>query len=210
MDISHFYRLGSKLLMATIQAHPLNLNYTEDANRQDDVARLLLGNYKNITFPVVFKQSYGHQQRDVLDTGTAILLLISDKMKTVLEENNLTGWKTFPIHLLDKKGVEISGYHGWSITGRCGKIDYSKSEIIQKRLVPTGPLSDFYRGTFIGLDKWDGSDFFIPDKYYGIMVTDKATAILKKAKLSNLTFINLADTEIISFSVKVHIENMKK
>ena len=118
-------------------------------------------------------------------------------MKTVLEDNHLTGWQTFAVRVLTKKGEEISGYHGLSITGRCGKIDYSKSEVITKRLVPEGPLAKFYKGLHVGLDKWDGSDFFLPEKYLGTIVTSRVAEILKREKLTNVRLENLADIEIL-------------
>ena len=52
-----------------------------------------------------------------------------------MEENNPTGWKIYPIKLYDKKDNEVLGYHGLSVTGKCASIDYSKSEIIEKRYV---------------------------------------------------------------------------
>jgi hypothetical protein len=122
-------------------------------------------------------------------------------MKTVLESNNLTGWKTFVVKVLDKQGQEIQGYYGLSITGRCGKIDYSKSEIIEKRLVPNGPLGKYYKGLHIGLDKWDGSDFFIPEKYLGTIITSKTADILKKSQLTNIKLQNLAEIETPDFAL---------
>ena len=161
-----------------------------------DQDMLLLGNYSGIIFPVIFKQSeYGKKFQDVLDTGWAGFYLISDKMKSVLEDNHLTGWKTFAVKVLDKKGQAIEGYHGFSVTGRCGEIDYSKSEVIEKRLVPNGALGKFYKGLYVGLEKWDGSDFFLPEKYYGTIITSKAANILKQSKLTNIRMENLAEIE---------------
>jgi hypothetical protein len=142
MDIKEFFEFGSKFVPSTLQVHPLNLSFERDENQFDDVLSLIIGEYGNITFPVVFKQEYGKKLQDILDTGTASLYLISNNMKTVLEDNNLTGWKTFDVKVLGKQGEAIQGYHGLSITGRCGKIDYGKSEIIEKRLVPEGPLAN--------------------------------------------------------------------
>ena len=114
-------------------------------------------------------------------------------MRKVLEENHLTGWKVFPIKLYDKKGREITGYHGFSITGQSGPTSYEKSEIIEKRLVPNGPLCKYYKGIFI--DKWDGTDFFTPDGTYQTFITKKAANILKENKISNMELRNLAEIE---------------
>lgn len=114
MKLSNFYSLGDKLSRATFQAHLTNLNFEEDEKGFDDVVRLLIGDYQSIDFPVEFRQVYGEKLDDIVRTGHAILFLISDKMKAVLEDNNLTGWKTFAVKILSKQGQEIQGYHGLS------------------------------------------------------------------------------------------------
>lgn len=186
MESNIFFSLSSKLSSSTVQAHPIDLKV--------DHSKLIKGDYTGIDFPVIFKQKYGNKLHDILDTGIVGLFLISDRMKTILEENKLTGWKTFLIKIYDKNGSEIVGYHGLSITGRCGPTSFEKSEIIEKKLVPTGPACKYYKG--ISIDKWDGMDFFSPDKKYRTFVTKKAADILTKSKLTNLRLENLADHEI--------------
>ena len=93
-------------------------------------------------------------------------------------------------------GSEVTGYHGFSITGRSGPVKYDKSAIIEKKLVPTGPLCKFYKGFDIEIDKWDTSDFFIPSKSRGTIITKKAADVLKKNKITNLRLENIADIEI--------------
>lgn len=195
MSIEKFYTFDSKLSSSTVQAHAINLSGKEDSGGLFDQHRLIQGVYDGISFPVIFRQEYGRKLEDVLDTGWASLYLISDKMKVVLEENALTGWKTFAVKVLDKKGREIQGYHGLSITGRCGKIDYSKSEIIEKRFAVNGLLGKYYKGLHIGLDEWDGSDFFLPERYFGIIITSRVAEVLKKSKLTNIGLENLAEIE---------------
>ena len=202
MSIEKFYTFSSKLSSSTVQAHAISLSDKEDNARLFDQHRLIQGVYEGISFPVIFKQEYGKKLEDVLDTGWPSLFLISDKMKAVLEENALTGWKTFGVKVLDKKGQEIQGYHGLSVTGRCGKIDYSKSEIIEKRLVPNAPLGKYYKGLHVGLDKWDGSDFFLPEKYFGIIITSRAAEVLKKSKFTNIKLENLEEIETPDFALQ--------
>src|ERR1700761_161521 len=159
MDIKNYYTFGSKLSSTTFQAHPLGLSFKKGGI--GDIEKLTLGNYYKIHFPVKFKQEYGDKLHDILDTGTAIMYLISDRMRDVLEENQLTGWKAFPIQLYDKQQNEVKGYQGLSITGRCGSVNYNKSEIVSKSMINNGPISRYYRGFYIGLEDWDGSDFFL-------------------------------------------------
>lgn len=201
MEINDFYKLGSKLSSSTIQAHAVGL---EHLSFKDDLAaewHLILGDYSYIDFPVEFKYQHGKKLEDILDTGWPSLYLISDKLKFVLEENNLTGWKTFNVKVLNKQGHEINGYHGLSIIGRCGSIDDSKAEIIQKQIVPNGPFGKYYKGLHVGLDKWDGSDFFLPEKYFGIIVTKRTAKVLKKNKLTNIRLENLSEIETHDFTL---------
>lgn len=209
MDNKKLYRIDSKLSSSTVQVHAVGL---DKISFSDDLAaewHLIFGDYSGFSFPVIFKQEYGSKLHDVLDTGLPSLYLISDKMKAILEDNKLTGWKTFAVKVLDKKEQEITGYHGFSITGRCGKIDYSKSEIIEKRLVPNGPLVKYYKGLYVGLDKWDGKDFFVPEKYFGIMTTQRAAETLKKNKLTNIRLENLLEIEIDYSTVQVALQNQE-
>lgn len=194
MEIKDFFVFCSKHASSTFQASAIGL--AKDNNGINDHDRLVEGLYEEINFPVVFKQEYGKKLVDILGTGWGTLYLISDKMKTILKENNLTGWKTFPIKLYDKKGIEILGYHGFSITGRCGPVDYQKAEIVNRQRIPTGPICKTYKGLYVGLNEWDGSDFFIPDKSSFFIVTKKTATALKKDKTLNATLENLIDFEM--------------
>jgi len=174
-----FFDLSSKLLSSTFHSSPIHIPY--DGNLE-----LIAGNYNGIEMPVIFQQNSGKNLLDILDTGYANLLLISEKLKSVLKENKLTGWKTYPIKLYDKKGLEIIGYHGFSVTGRCGPIQYGKSEIIEKRLISTGPVVKFYKGLSFGLESWDGSDFFSPKDTIRIITNEKVFQLMREQKISNL------------------------
>jgi hypothetical protein len=103
--MSNFFKLRSKLLNSTIQVHSVGLDIIPDPCRKNfsDHNRLIIGNYEGIDFPVNFKYESGKIFRDILDTGWHILYLISDKLKHVLEISKITGWKTFPIKIYDKK-----------------------------------------------------------------------------------------------------------
>lgn len=211
--MSDFYELSICYSPSTIQVHSQGLNsqYSTSPNPNErrifDQDKLLIGDYSKIKFPVVFKQERGRHLKDMLGTGHPSLYLISDKMKSELKINFMTGWNTFPVELLDRDDRRIDGYYGLSITGRSGPIDYSKSKIIEKRLVPNGPLTKYYRGCYIGVDKWDGSDFFIPEATLAIFVTTRVAETINRAKLTNVEFRNLTEIEIDAFTVQVELKN---
>jgi hypothetical protein len=195
VDLANFFRGSSKLRSSTFLAAPVGLKV--DANGVSDHLKLLKGHYTGISFPITFKQDNGKNLTDILDTGFAGFFLISNRMKLILEENNLTGWQVFPIKLYDKKELEIYNYHGFSIVGHCGPIDYEKSEIIEKRMFPEGPLFKCYKGLYVGLDEWNGTDFFIPRTTVMMIMTKKAADILKKNKITNLSLEKLSEFEMI-------------
>ena len=96
MDIENFYNFGSKLSMNTFHASPIGLS-EEIAGKEFDENRLIKGDYRHIELPVIFKQSTGKNFHDMLDTGWPSIYLISDKMKNILEQNKLSGWKTIMV-----------------------------------------------------------------------------------------------------------------
>ena len=194
MEINDFFEFNTKMTTSIFQAGSVNLK--RDVNKDFQEWDLVKGNYAEIDFPVVFKQDYGKKLTDILGTGWPSLYLISDRLKKILEDNELTGWKTFPITVYDKKKNEVLGYHGFSVTGRCGSINYEKAEICERQSVPTGPFYKVYKGLYVGLDKWDRSDFFIRDESMCFIVTNKAAEILQKNKVTNLVLENLSNVEI--------------
>lgn len=191
MNAKDFFDFRSQLLSSTVQAYAVGLEKGE--NGIDNHWNLIKGIYQGIKFPVIFKQECGEKLKDILDTGWPSLYLISDRLKTILEEDDITGWKAFPIELYDKKNNEISGYHGFSIIGQCSHTNYDNCEVIERRLVPHGPVCKFYKG--VSIENWDGSDFFTPEETYETFITKKAADVLRRKKITNLRLINLADSE---------------
>ncbi|MDE3045855.1 MAG: hypothetical protein KGJ02_04340 [Verrucomicrobiota bacterium] len=204
MKIKDFFSFSTKIFSSAILAKPVNLkNLTPTTGRLGDARKLVTNHYEDIDFPVVFQEVEGKKWADLLDTGWTSLYLISENMKKILKDNNLTGWDTFDIKILDKKNNEVPGYSGFSVDGRCGKVDYKKCEIIQKRLVSTGPLVRIYKGLHIGLEEWDGTDFFLPEGTLEIIITSKAANVFKKNKLTNLYLKNLSEIETNESAVKI-------
>jgi hypothetical protein len=197
IEMSNFYKFGDGYLKSTFQAELVDPpEFLPDS--KNDRRRLKWGDYEGIDFPVVFRHVYGRTLKDILGTGSISFYLISDRMKIVLEQNNLSGWKTFPIKLFGKKGEEISGYNGFSITGRGGSVDYTSGKMFEKSVNPEFGFKriKYYKGITVDLSKWDGSDFFKPDNSNGVIVTEKAANAMKESLLTNIVLTNLMDVEI--------------
>lgn len=191
MKLEKFYLIQSKLLSSTIQAHLITI---PDGGRES-MNKLLKGHYEDFNFPLIFKHKYGTKLRDILDTGWVSIYLISNRLRSFLIDNKFKGWETFQIDLRARDNSKIEGYFGLAITGKCGSVDYTKSEILEKQLVQGAPKLRNYLGLHIGLEKWDGSDIFTPDKHLGIIVTNELREKIEKGKFTNIHFVNLVDVE---------------
>ena len=143
---------------------------------------LCFGDYsEDITFPVSFhlvkdfELHLGH-----IISGLSGLVLISEQFKKILEENGLTGWKTYPVKVYN--GDErIEGYLGFSVTSKCGYVINEKNKRKRIRSYDTS--------------QWDGSDFFwifekkdgeILKGYRNMMVSRKAAKVIKAAGIYSI------------------------
>ncbi len=172
MNIDQFYYIKARSsFTATIM----------DDSLSKHIYDLQQGNYEGIKFPVYFKHCLGTKKlREILETDFRSYL-ISEKVKNVLEENHLTGWKTYPIKLFYRRMVPIEGYYGFSVTGKCGAADYSKSELLcTSQMYPSGTVVKQYEGLYINLNKWDKTDFFYPEGSPLLIVTERVKDILKE------------------------------
>lgn len=174
--------------------------YGADDGVNPNPIKLVTGDYGSIEFPIRFEQLTGKNFGDVLDTRSAVLFLISDRVKQALDEEGLTGWCTFEVSVSDRSGNPVFGYNGFSVTGRSGPIDLEQSKVIQKRLVPDGPLSNYYKGKFVRQEEWDGSDFFLPQHHYGIMVSPRAATVLNQRSFTNLLLRDAREIEIDEYT----------
>ncbi len=198
MTTHTFCNFESKFPSTAFQVSAVGLGEKSyvDSLEECEHTKLSHGIYENISFPVVFKHEYGRKLCDIIDTGWVDLFLISDKLRDLLTEHNLSGWQTFPVKIYDEKDNEISGYHGFSVFGRSGMIDYSKCTVREERPTPTDWAFKYYKGATINPEEWDGSDFFHPRDSYHILTTEKVYKVLKKSKLSNVRFRKLENLEI--------------
>ncbi len=193
-----FYILKAKGPLSDFAVTP---DIFEKAVREHDFSekrnihlQLCWGEYLEDTqFPIVFHpiRYSGKNFKDVLSLryGTFVFL-ISDRFKSLLEGNGITGWKSYPIEVYDKKGNPILGYSGFSITGRGGEMEGARSpkwkEICDSRQRPR------YHPK-----QWDGSDIFRIDPAY-LVISKKLRDILIESKITGVEYFPLSkDIDII-------------
>ena len=201
MELSKIYRLANKHTRGQVQFDEMadwNWPCSQEAferlggkieYKEYLSVMLEMGSYEGIPFPLEFRHLYGKRYYDILHIGYVTLFLVSDRFLEVLETNHFTGWKSYPVRLFEKNGTEVFGYNGFSVTGKAGKIDWEKSEVVQ---IP-GPIDEtvtypYYKGALIDMSEWDGSDIFMPSNSWRKFITEPVYKALKKAKMTNIKF----------------------
>lgn len=135
-----------------------------------------------IAFPVVFRVFEGTKLSDVISMRfIGMSVLVSDRFVELLQQNNITGWSTYPIRLIGKKGDEISGYQGFTVTGRAGGII---------KLVSEKESCFEYNSKYQQWESssWDGSDFAHIKGRLKTISTEKVQNVLKEAKIKGIFF----------------------
>lgn len=187
---SDFYCFGGALVCTTFTALPekfIQLRSNKELDKANElIDSLAYGEYDDI-HPLIWKQdrNYGNKLRDVLYCSTS-LYLISDRFKSILNESGLTGWKSYPILLYDKKGSRIDGYSGFSITGRAGNMHKFDTPPIE---LGYSPKSDGY---YFEFDELDGSDIFRVFPHH-IIITKRFAEVLLNHKVSGIEIDRLTD-----------------
>jgi len=172
---------------------------TDDAERmrQDDIWRLIRGEM-NLKSPITYRYHLGSKPLDLIETTFPARHLLSRRFVQALTAGGFTGWSTYPIRVLGKDGREIVGYHGFSITGKCGPVDWSRSERVDRAF--RGSTKTYLRGVYFDETTWDGSDVFLVEGSARICVVQSVYEVLKPLFLTNVDFLPLSQ-EMVPMSV---------
>lgn len=193
ISMKDFYTFDSCGYGTTFAAFPERADQLISCNERAAayLSRLILGDYNDIQLPVIYNEikggSSGKKMRDILDTRYPPLYLISDRFKNVLEECGITGWKSYPIALFDKKGNPVNGYNGFSITGRAGKM-----EKFDQLPLECGYSADA-DGYYFDVETWDGSDLFNTEGSWHIIVNERFIKVLVDNKITACDYCRLTD-----------------
>ena len=178
-----FFRFESKFYYNTftvdsdIFAEAVRTGDFSDRRNVDDY--LMSGEYPDwLEFPVTYHQFDGKKLRDLLSWSHHPYLM-SERVKQLLEDNHVTGWKAFPIRIYDKKGNIISGYHGLSIVGRGGFFSSEKEDGLWR----------------YDLSQWDGSDMFRIAR--SSWVTKRVKELFEENKIDPAVFTPFSNSAIL-------------
>ena len=147
------------------------------------------GDLSRYEFPIVFRQSktFGSKIHEINPTNGVSYPIVSDRVISILEDNGITGWKTYPIILYDKHGNRLDGYNGFYVDvmqgmgldfeppqDRCDKTTEDWKWIVTKR-------------GWLDITNWDGRDFTRAG--WGIIVTERVVKLFKKEKVTGIRFM---------------------
>ena len=147
------------------------------------------GDLSRYEFPIVFRQSktFGSKIHEINPSDGVCYPIVSDRVISILEDNGITGWKTYPIILYDKHGNRLDGYNGFYVDvmqgmgldfeppqDRCDKTTEDWKWIVTKR-------------GWLDITNWDGRDFTRAG--WGIIVTERVVKLFKKEKVTGIRFM---------------------
>ena len=197
LSMKDFYTFNSKGYLTTVSVFPdLCEPLMGDAAFNFMNNKIIKGDWSGLEFPLVFHQiENGKKLRDVLDMRYVSAYLISDRMKNILEKNKITGWKSYPVVIHDKKGGIIEGYNGFSIVGKSGPMDPRRQPTEYYVRKWDGSVSDRldYIGGWFDISTWDGSDIFMLGNSRWIVITERVFKLLKKEKITSIECKRVSD-----------------
>ena len=206
VDFSSFYRISG-----AGERNALHVRTTKDDNWKpllpslDSLSALVQGNVR-VSSPLRFQWSAGESAYDQVTTELGRVHLLSDRIFECFAHHGFRGWSSFPILITGKDGLEISGYRGLVITGRCGPIDSSRSvHVTQPPGVPGGRDREVAMGLFFDPATWDGSQIFTPNGGY-LFVTKEVKEAIEGIGATNFRFKPL--TEIENHRATLHLNRL--
>ena len=192
--MEEFYTFTSKISSTTLNVYPNLIQYVKLKARLEEVInnKLIRGDINDMNVPLQYWIRGGSKYKDVLDMPWLSAYIISDRFKQILEENNVTGWISYPIELLDKYNNVVSGYNGFCIIGRSGPMNPKGALGSLADKVPETELPPYKNGWF-DINTWDGSDIFMLGISRWIVITERVFKLLKKEKITSIECIRVSD-----------------
>ena len=135
--------------------------------------------------PVEYRQYMRSKLKDLIATGFPGRYILSDRIISVLRLGRFKGWNTYPVSIVDKKGLKILGYYGFSVSGRCGPPDESRC---LSRTENADGLGYEATGLFFDEETWDGSDIFMVQTTAYICVTGEVRDAVMSVGARNIRF----------------------
>ena len=107
-------------------------------------------------------------------------LFVTDPVLKLFDDEKVTGWKTYPLNVVDKNSKVIVGIHGLQVVGRAGPLTAraQKDDSID------------FKST-----SWDGSDLFVLEETWLVIVHPRVVEILEKNKIKGAVWTRLSEID---------------
>jgi hypothetical protein len=178
-------------------------------------AEIARGENRINEIPKILHAMGGSKLYDIIWTTNAFPLIVSEFIINLLNDNSISGWKTYDVEIFNKEHEKIDEkYFGLIITGRCGTQDFSKSKIIEDKIGVK--LVATLKGFYFQNDFWDGSDLFMCNADLNEKTTmhrfcsEKVMKLFAKEKVMNIDFLKTDEYKIPLFAVKTKLTEQQE
>jgi hypothetical protein len=143
---------------------------------------------------IVVRHSMGRRPTDVVWLTFSAPVIFHNRVIDLLIAKGFSGWSTYPVIIYGRRGEVFKGYSGFGFRGRCGPLDDSRSEAVEREF-PGGKFR-VLKGLFFDPASWDGSDFFMSSDGSGHkFVTQAVRNCFEEAKVDQMRLERLTEVE---------------
>ncbi|POR24152.1 hypothetical protein BWK58_08495 [Flavobacterium columnare] len=119
-----------------------------------------------------FKVDSGKKWFDIIQFADSFKFAISEKVKDVLEINNITGWNCFPIEIENYPEQKYFVFYVTEIVGELTNLEALNNYETKKH--------EF------DLNTWNGTDFFTNKNTLNIICSEKVKLLFEQNKITNV------------------------
>lgn len=119
-----------------------------------------------------FKVASGKKWFDVIQFNDSFMFAISERLKSILETNNITGWNCFPVEI---ENYPEQKYYAFFVTEVVGKLTNLKA------------LNNYETKIHeFDLNTWNGTDFFTNKDTLNNVCVEKVKLLFEENKITNI------------------------
>lgn len=118
-----------------------------------------------------FKVDSGKKWFDIIQFSDSFMFAISEKLKKVLETNNINGWGCFPIEIENYSEQKYFAFYVSEVVGELTNLEALNNYETEKHQ--------------FDINTWSGSDFFTNQGSLNIICVEKVKLLFKKNKITN-------------------------
>jgi len=185
------------LMADPLATQPVRLEPTDEAKLDRNAAVGLLRGEIIPQQPIRLRRAMGARFTDLLWSSFTPILVISQRLTDIFYHDGLTGWEIYAVEVIDKDGHLQPHYNGFAITGRAGRHDLERVEVMERPpITPRGISYTVLKGIYFEVDMWTANDFCLMEKNISCIVTEKVVRAFRRARIRNVRFTELTQVEI--------------